>query len=78
MFIKCLTHKNGNYLILSSYLEELFNLKWKQLIPLSSASWSSKRYTFYVKWQPGASNDEKTFKNLKYAYKSSKIAIPNR
>ena len=62
MFIKRPTHKNGNNLILFSYLEELFYLKWKQLIPLSSASWSSKRDTFYVKWQPGTSNDEKTFK----------------
>ena len=39
---KCLSNvqhtKTGNYLISSSYLEELFNLKWKQLIPLSSAS----------------------------------------
>ena len=30
----------------SSYREELLNLKWKQLIPLSSASWSSKRGNF--------------------------------
>ena len=44
--------KVGIYLISSSYLEELLNLKWKQLNPLSSASWPSKRDTFYVKWQP--------------------------
>ena len=69
---KCLSNarhtKIGNYLILSSYLEELLNLKWKQLIPLSSASWSSKRDTFYVKWQSGTSNDEKISKNSKCAY----------
>ena len=32
------THKLVIYLILSSYLEELLNLKLKQLFPLSSAS----------------------------------------
>ena len=69
---KCLSNvwhtKVGKYLSLSSYLEELLNLKWKKLIPLSSASWSSKRDTFYVKWQPGTFNDEKTSKNSKCAY----------
>ena len=34
-----------------------------QLFPLSSGSYSSKRDTFYVKWQPEASNDGKTSKN---------------
>ena len=38
MFIKCLTHKNGNYLIFSPDLEGLLNLMCTQLFPLSSGS----------------------------------------
>ena len=36
MFIKRPTHKNGNYLILSSDLEELLNLMCIQIFPLFS------------------------------------------
>ena len=36
MVIKRPTHKNGNYLILSSDLEELSNLMYTHLFPLSS------------------------------------------
>ena len=38
MFIKRPTHKNGNYLILSSDLEELLNLMCTQLFPISLGS----------------------------------------
>ena len=38
MLIKRPTHKNGNYLILSSNLEGLLNLMHTQLFPLSSGS----------------------------------------
>ena len=62
MVIKRPTHKKGNYLILSSCLEELLNLMCTQLFPLSSGSLSSKHDTFYVKWQPEASDDEKHLK----------------
>ena len=69
---KCLSnvgHTNiGNYLVLSSYLEGLLNLMCTQLFPLSSGSYSSKRDTFYVKWQPGSPDDENTSKNPKSAY----------
>ena len=69
---KCLSNvghtKIGNYLILSSYLEGLLDLMCTQLFPLSSESYSSKRETFYVKLQPGSSDDEKTSKNPKSAY----------
>ena len=33
-----------------------------KLFPVSSGSKSSKRDTFYVKWQPEASDDEKHLK----------------
>ena len=69
---KCLSNvghtKIGNYLILSSYLVGLLDLMCTQLFPLSSGSYSSKRETFYVKWQPGSSDGEKTSKNPKSAY----------
>ena len=68
MLIKHPAHKNGNYVILSSDLEGLLKLMCTQLFPLSSGSLSSKRDTFYVKWQPEASDDEKTSKNTKSAY----------
>ena len=78
---KCLSNvghtKMGNYLILSSYLEGLLDLMRTQLFPLSSGSYSSKRETFYVKWQPGSSDDEKTSKNPKSAYSTSEIAVQN-
>ena len=38
MLIKRPTHKNGNYLILFSDLEELLHLMCTQLLPLSSES----------------------------------------
>ena len=38
MFFKRTTYQNGNYLILSSDLEELLNLMCTQLFPLSSGS----------------------------------------
>ena len=38
MFIKRLTHKIGNYLILSSYLEGLLNLMCTQLFPSPAGS----------------------------------------
>ena len=60
-------HKNGNYLIVSSYLEELLNLMCTQLFPLSSGSQSFKCNTFNVKWQSEASDDGKTYKNPKSA-----------
>ena len=44
--IKRPTHKNGNYLILSSDLEGLLNLMCTQFFPLSPGSLSSKRDTF--------------------------------
>ena len=53
---------------LSSYLEELLNLMCPQPFPLSSRSYSSKRDTFYVKWHPEASDDEKASKIPKSAY----------
>ena len=68
---KCLSNvghtKIGNCLILSSYLEGLLNLMCTQLFPLSLGSYSSKRDTFYVKLQPGSSDDENTSKNPKSA-----------
>ena len=46
----------------------LLNLVCTQLLSLSSGSLSLKRDTFYVKWQPVASVDEKTSKNPMSAY----------
>ena len=66
-----------NYLMLSSVREELLNLMCTQLFPLSSGSYSSKRDTFYVKWLPEASDDEKTSKNPKSSHGTSEIAVPN-
>ena len=69
---KCLSNvghtKIGNYLILSSYHEGLLDFMCQQLFPFSSESKSTKRDTFYVKWQPETSHVEKTSKNSKYAY----------
>ena len=69
---KCLSNvghtKIGNYLILSPNLKGLLNLMCTQLFPLSSGSYSSKRDTFYVKWQPGSSDDENTSKDPESAY----------
>ena len=77
MFIKRPTQKNGNHLILSSVLGELLHLMCTQRFPLSSGSKSFKRDKFYVKWQPEASDNEKTSKNPKSAYGTSGIAVPN-
>ena len=49
-------------MILFPDLEELLNLLCTQLFPLSPGSYSSKRDIFYIKWQPVASDDEKTSK----------------
>ena len=48
---------------LSSYLEGLLNLMCTQLFLISLGSPSTKRDTFYVKWQSETSYDEK--KHLK-------------
>ena len=64
MLIKRPTLKKWLLFDIISYLEEFFNLKWKQLIPQSSASLPPKRDTVYVKWQSGTSNDEKHLKIL--------------
>ena len=53
------TQKMVIILFLSSYLEELLNLMCTQLFPLSSGSYSTKRDTFYVKWQSETSDNEK-------------------
>ena len=55
-------------MISSSDHEGLLNLMYTQLFTLSSGSLLPKRDTFYVKWQPEASDDEKTSKNPKSAY----------
>ena len=62
---------------ISSNLEELFNLKWKQLIPLSSASWSSKRDTFRSNGNQERPMKKKTSKNPKWAYQTREIATLN-
>ena len=61
-------NKNKTFFFLSSDLEELLNLMCTQLFLLSSGSESLKRDTFYVKWRPEESDDEKTSKNFKSAY----------
>ena len=60
--------KISNHFILSSYFQGLLNLMCTRLFPLSSGISSSKRDTFYFKWQPEMSDDEKTSKNPKFAY----------